>query len=628
MNRVYDFAIRLQDLVSPTLARVSSQYSGTVSRMQGMTQRFKGMFRGVSQSVEELGRKLNGLTGNRVLNIGTGMVQRAIGMVDTLKNKLKDVASRLAGGGGEGGGSGGGLMALARGALPALGIGMALAGAGHLATMGMDREQTKVAFEQFVGKDGINPLMAQMNKFADVTPYSNEDIYGAGRTLLAAKVNQTELQEKMTNIGNMAAVSQKDFGELSGAYAKIKAKGFIDSGELHQEFGGTMLMDELKKQMKVDGEGLFKMAEKRQIRFEDVDKAMASLSAKGGAYNGGLDKLSQTAGGKWSTFTGTLENKITELAEKLNPMLGGIFDFGTGLISKIDPVLTIIGDAFSKLWDAAEPLRTLFGHIWEALSGMFDGIGGGSVIMTAFTILIDGLATVLWVVAKVVQLVGDLILWMVNGPIGMAILAVVGITAAWWLFNLAMSANPIGIVIVALTALVGGLRYAWDHVDGFRYAIIRMWEVAKSVFGSLGTAWEALKAGDFSGLKAALAQGWADGLANADKAIAADKAARAAVGKQGAPVAASAGMPGAKPGATPGAGAGGKKPGTVGDKAGLSGTTGGTKSTNITINVGSLLNGGVTINASGIQDGIGNMEALITDALIRVLNSSNAMATT
>ncbi|WP_030237917.1 phage tail tape measure protein [Streptomyces sp. NRRL S-350] len=44
-------------------------------------------------------------------------------------------------------------------------------------------------------------------------------------------------------------------------------------------------------------------------------------------------------------------------------------------------------------------------------------------------------------------------------------------TAAQWLLNLAMDANPIGLVVLALAAIVGGLIYAYNHVTWFRVGV-------------------------------------------------------------------------------------------------------------------------------------------------------------
>lgn len=475
MNRVYEFAIRLNDLVSPTLQRVSRQYSGTVSRMQGLTNKFTSMFKGASQSVDELRKKLDGLKGRRDLMVDTRQIRQANREIQQLESRME----RLQNGGRRGGSSGGGLMGMARSALPALGLAGLLAGAGSLATSGMDREQTKVAYRQFLGND-TDRRMGELNQFANVTPYTNEEVYAGGRNLLSSKVSGGELIGKMTNIGNMAAASQKDFTELTGAYAKIKSKGFADSGELHQEFGGTQLMEQLKKNLGVNGEGLFKMAEKRQVRFEDVDKAIADLSKKGGAYDGALDKLSATAGGKLSTFIGTLQDKMATWAEKLNPLLGKAFDFGTSLISQIDPLIEKLTPLFVKLWSATEPLRDLFAQLWDFAGRLWTQLvnltSGGNGLKVVF----DLLASVVWVVSTAMKYAGELILWIIDGPLGYLAIAIGGLTVAWTLFNIVASLNPFTIWITAIGLVATGIKYAWDNMDGFRYAIIRMWEVGKS----------------------------------------------------------------------------------------------------------------------------------------------------
>ena len=66
-----------------------------------------------------------------------------------------------------------------------------------------------------------------------------------------------------------------------------------------------------------------------------------------------------------------------------------------------------------------------------------------------------------------------------------------GVTAAQWLLNAAMNANPIGIVIAAVTGLVAGLVVLWNTNEGFRNAVIKAWnaikETAVNVWGSICT---------------------------------------------------------------------------------------------------------------------------------------------
>ena len=57
-------------------------------------------------------------------------------------------------------------------------------------------------------------------------------------------------------------------------------------------------------------------------------------------------------------------------------------------------------------------------------------------------------------------------------------------TAAQWALNFALSANPIGIVIIAISALVGAVIACWNHFEGFRQFLFGMWETIKE-FGSI-----------------------------------------------------------------------------------------------------------------------------------------------
>ena len=53
------------------------------------------------------------------------------------------------------------------------------------------------------------------------------------------------------------------------------------------------------------------------------------------------------------------------------------------------------------------------------------------------------------------------------------------VTAAQWLLNIAMTANPIGIVIVAVAGLIAGLVLLYKNSETFRQIVWKMWEALK-----------------------------------------------------------------------------------------------------------------------------------------------------
>lgn len=58
-------------------------------------------------------------------------------------------------------------------------------------------------------------------------------------------------------------------------------------------------------------------------------------------------------------------------------------------------------------------------------------------------------------------------------------------TAAQWAFNVALTANPIGLVIVAIAALVAGLVIAYKKSEAFRAVVNAVWATIKSAWGAI-----------------------------------------------------------------------------------------------------------------------------------------------
>lgn len=63
-----------------------------------------------------------------------------------------------------------------------------------------------------------------------------------------------------------------------------------------------------------------------------------------------------------------------------------------------------------------------------------------------------------------------------------------GATAAQWLLNAAMSANPIGLIVAGIAALVAAFLYLWNTSEDFRNFWLGLWEYVKiAVFAAIET---------------------------------------------------------------------------------------------------------------------------------------------
>lgn len=153
-----------------------------------------------------------------------------------------------------------------------------------------------------------------------------------------------------------------------------------------------------------------------------------------------------------------------------------------------EPILTAIKNKVSEMVTAAVPhLENLVKKVKDVKKWVKDN-----------QTTIDAWAAV--IIAATVSVGAFLLVLKWSAIMGAASKAVKGVRAAILLFNAALRANPIGIVISLLAGLVAGFVYLWNNNKGFRDFWMSMWSKIKSACGSAVT-WIKGKFGDF---KAAL----------------------------------------------------------------------------------------------------------------------------
>lgn len=92
-------------------------------------------------------------------------------------------------------------------------------------------------------------------------------------------------------------------------------------------------------------------------------------------------------------------------------------------------------------------------------------------------------AKLLPVFDKALEVGSKILAWMSKNQTTVEILAIGfgGLAAAVWLVNIAMAANPIGLIVAALIALAAGVVYCYKHFQGFRDVVNDVWGFMKGV---------------------------------------------------------------------------------------------------------------------------------------------------
>ena len=252
------------------------------------------------------------------------------------------------------------------------------------------------------------------------------------------------------------------------------------------------------------------MMSKGQIGFDAVAAAIAHATSEGGAFNGMSDKLSQTVSGKFSTMMGNIRQAAISMFDSIKPVVLGLMDIVGALVPPISSalqfLLSIVGGVigFFMKW------KTEIAYVAVVA-------GAGAIAFNAQAIALWGLVGVMKVVTAVTKV------WQ----------------GVQWLLNIAMNANPIGLVITAIAALVAGVVYCWNKFAGFRAFLLTMWSVIKGLggiikdylidrfktflsgIGKVGQALAKLFNGDFSGAWSSAVDGVKDltGITSATKAV-------------------------------------------------------------------------------------------------------------
>lgn len=171
-----------------------------------------------------------------------------------------------------------------------------------------------------------------------------------------------------------------------------------------------------------------------------LKSSLAVLGNQTDAYANNLDALANSTGFVSDAFEQTAETD----AFKMQQAMINLKTAGTQLGDSLLPIVTALTEKI-----------TAFAGWWGKLSK------GTKDTTAKFLILIAALGPTLFLVGKIATGLGGLVSFMKKYQVISKIA-----TAAQWLWNVALTANPIGVIIMAVAALVGAIIYFATSTSG------------------------------------------------------------------------------------------------------------------------------------------------------------------
>lgn len=206
--------------------------------------------------------------------------------------------------------------------------------------------------------------------------------------------------------------------------------------------------------------------QKAQVASQIAGKnALSGFLAVIDAAPADIDKLSEAIRNSDGAAQAMSETMVDNLGGDITLMKSNLEGLQIAIYEKIEPALR----------DMVASLNDIIDSVKVAVQWISDNFG--TVLIT-----VTGLVT-----AFTAQLIANKV------AVIAATAAEQGLTIAQYaaataqnVLNAAMNANPIGLIIVAITALVAAFKYLWDNCEGFRNFWLGLWDAIKQ-------AWEAFK---------------------------------------------------------------------------------------------------------------------------------------
>lgn len=313
------------------------------------------------------------------------------------------------------------------------------------------------------------------------------------------------------------AFSMLGKSDVRGKMEKAGIKVFDEQGKMR---GMVDIFTDLKGVL--DGmtdEQKSSVLEKFGLVDKEAKNAFALMTSDLGKFQEAMDATANATGetDKAMEFSQNSIMKATDLWNDFKNM-------GTAVGTIILPVINVGLDALSM---AVNGLGTVLDIIIGSFTWWSNQLQDNNPYVWALTGAIAALSAVLLVnyIRTNAAMLASKAMCIWNGIVTAATWLW---TAAQWALNAALTANPIGIVIVLIGALVGAVIACWNKFEGFRKFLFGMWETVKEFgrvlfqsivepfkqiirgLGSVGTALLHLVKGNFKEAATAAKDGFKD----------------------------------------------------------------------------------------------------------------------
>lgn len=336
-----------------------------------------------------------------------------------------------------------------------------------------------------------------------VTSFSASLLQGLkGDTAKAAKIADQAIVDMSDNANKMGT----DISSIQNAYQGFAKGNFTMLDNLKLGYGGTKT--EMLRLVKDAGVVKQSVKSMDEVSFDQIIEAIHIVQTEIGITGTTSKEAADTIEGSQKAMSASWSNLLTEMA-KSDGDIGAAFDtfvnsamtYFSNLLPRIKELMSnVVGYIREKLQEVAPEFLATIDEVINTVKQIV------AFLTPIVKFIIDNADAIAIAIGGIVTALGVLKLstmtieGMKKALMGLEIVQK-AVTAAQWLMNVAMNANPIGIIIAAVVALVAAFAILWKKSEGFRNFWIGLWEgiknVAKTVVEAIGNffsgLWDSIK---------------------------------------------------------------------------------------------------------------------------------------
>lgn len=390
-------------------------------------------------------------------------------------------------------------------------------------------ENYTTSFEVMTGSaDKAKEVIEELKKIGASTPFDLPGLADTTQLLMNYGFTADEAVDRMMMLGDISQGSADKMTRIATAYGQMSSAGKVSLEDVKQMIeAGFNPLQEISESTGESMSSLYDRISKGTISVGEITASMQRSTSEGGKYFQSMEKQSQTFSGQISTLKDNAQMLLGEVVQPISDSLVNtlipsaissieeltaafekdgvegliqcagtmIADFVTAAAGyapqMVDIAVQLISALVQGIIDNLPQLLEAAGEIADTiLEGIGDLCPAIEPITDALQYLIDNMDDVLAVVVpltaafvayKSAVAISSLINKVTKATEDMT-LAQIAAEAAQKILNATMLANPFVLIATLIVGIVTALIYLWNTNEGFREAVIAIWEAICGFF--------------------------------------------------------------------------------------------------------------------------------------------------